>query len=191
MTVPEFLIEILLRGTLSWCDVKDITKEGLWPVCWAGAMTWLAISSWGMLEVANQIHASIPTIPIAFLGITVCAVGTSFPNAVASIIMSAKDKPAAAIANALGSNVQNVFLAMAMPWLIYSGTNILQNKCMDIPIKANGINDGVKWMVGTLLLLVFFVVLPQTCTLNKFAGAVFCVAYVAYLGFASWQAFTT
>ena len=50
-------------------------------------------------------------------GITVCAIGTSFPNAVASVLMAQQNKPAAAIANALGSNVQNVFLAMALPWV--------------------------------------------------------------------------
>ena len=54
-------------------------------------------------------------------GITVCAIGTSFPNAVASVLMAQQNKPAAAIANALGSNVQNVFLAMALPWVFRSG----------------------------------------------------------------------
>ena len=54
-------------------------------------------------------------------GITVCAIGTSFPNAVASVLMAQQNKPAAAIANALGSNVQNVFLAMALPWATRDG----------------------------------------------------------------------
>merc|ERR1719236_103551 len=88
-------------------------------MCFVGAMCWLAIFSYFMLEIAEQIHCNINAIPNAFLGITVCAVGTSFPNAVASIIMAQQNKPAAAIANALGSNVQNVFLAMAMPWVIF------------------------------------------------------------------------
>merc|ERR1719491_416070 len=88
-------------------------------LCFAGAMFWLAMFSYAMLEMANCIHYNIPSVPTAFLGITVCAIGTSFPNAVASVIMASQNKPAAAIANALGSNVQNVFLAMAMPWVIF------------------------------------------------------------------------
>merc|ERR1719223_2294768 len=100
-----------------------------------------------MLEVANFINYNIPAIPTAFLGITVCAIGTSFPNAVASVIMAMQNKPAAAIANALGSNVQNVFLAMALPWFIYlcqhDGTPIQQN--------VAGISEGVLWMAGTLI----------------------------------------
>merc|ERR1711998_356842 len=78
-----------------------------------------AVFSACMLKVVENINYNIPALPTAFLGITVCAIGTSFPNAVASVLMAQQNKPAAAIANALGSNVQNVFLAMALPWVIF------------------------------------------------------------------------
>merc|ERR1712087_189764 len=137
-------------------DVKDVTKQGRWPLCFMGAMVWLAIFSYFMLEIAETIHYNIPMLPNAFLGITVCAIGTSFPNAVASILMSQQNKPAAAIANALGSNVQNVFLAMALPWMIYSS----QNGFMPIEQNVKGITEGVFWMMGTLLLVITFVLVP-------------------------------
>ena len=38
--------------------------------------------------------------------------------------MAQQNKPAAAIANALGSNVQNVFLAMALPWATRDGNGM-------------------------------------------------------------------
>merc|ERR1719183_1586695 len=120
--LPELLIDGLLRLTLCSVDIKDEPKEDRWPLCFLGAMVWLAFFSFCMLECANMIHAFIPAIPISFLGITFCAVGTSFPNAVASVILSGQGKPGAAIANALGSNIQNVFLAMALPWVIYQTT---------------------------------------------------------------------
>lgn len=142
VAVPEFLIDSVLRLTLFPVDVKDITKESRWPLCFAGAMFWLAIFSFFMLEIANQIHYNIPALPNSFLGITVCAIGTSFPNAVASVLMAQQNKPAAAIANALGSNVQNVFLAMALPWVIYQ----LQHGGKPINQNVAGINEGVLWM---------------------------------------------
>merc|ERR1719161_417065 len=182
--VAEFLIDVLLKGTLWWCDVKKVGLEGKWPLCFAGAMTWLAVFSWVMLEIANQINYNIPSLPSAFLGITVCAVGTSFPNAVASIIMAAQDKPAAAIANALGSNVQNVFLAMAMPWVIYC----TQHNFKPVPQSVEGINEGVFWMLVTLLLLIFMVI-PGRCTLNKGYGYVLCVVYIAWLTLTSGETF--
>merc|ERR1712176_523223 len=106
-----------------------------------------------MLEIAEQIHCNIPIVPNAFLGITVCAVGTSFPNAVASILMAQQNKPAAAIANALGSNEQNV----------------------------EGITEGVFWMMATLVLVVFFVIMPGFCTLSRANGIVLLIVYVCYL----------
>jgi Ca2+/Na+ antiporter len=176
--IPELLIDSCLRLTLFKVDIKDRDKENRWPLCFAGAMFWLAAFSYCMLECANQIHFNIRAIPVSFLGITVCAVGTSFPNAVASVILSSENKPAAAIANALGSNIQNVFLAMAMPWVIYQcqATNFA-----DIPQEVAGISEGVAWMVLTLLLLVLFVLIPPICALTKFWGWLLNLMYVVYL----------
>eukprot|EP00930_Biecheleria_cincta_P058988 TRINITY_DN44761_c0_g1_i1.p1 TRINITY_DN44761_c0_g1~~TRINITY_DN44761_c0_g1_i1.p1 ORF type:complete len:604 (-),score=97.73 TRINITY_DN44761_c0_g1_i1:163-1974(-) len=176
--LPEFLIDACLRITLYKVDIKDINLENRWPLCFLGAMGWLAFFSWCMLECANQIHANIPWIPTSFLGITVCAVGTSFPNAVASIILSQQNKPAAAIANALGSNVQNVFLAMAMPWAIFAANYGFK----DIPQDVAGIQEGVMWMVGTLLLVVIFVLIPPGfCALSTTYGWILNFVYVIYL----------
>jgi len=183
--IPEFCIDVLLKSTLFFCDVKDITKQDRWPICFAGAMFWLALFSWGMLSIAEQINYNIPALPNSFLGITVCAIGTSFPNAVASILMAQQNKPAAAIANALGSNVQNVFLAMAMPWCIYSS----QTNFAPIVQNVAGITEGVAWMMGTLILVVVFVLVPPMCTLSKFYGVILISIYVVYLTLTSGETF--
>eukprot|EP00928_Gymnodinium_smaydae_P001774 TRINITY_DN10638_c0_g1_i1.p1 TRINITY_DN10638_c0_g1~~TRINITY_DN10638_c0_g1_i1.p1 ORF type:complete len:147 (-),score=24.42 TRINITY_DN10638_c0_g1_i1:219-659(-) len=138
-----------------------------------------------MLEIAVHINANIPQLKTSFLGITVCAVGTSFPNAVASIIMAQQGKPAAAVANALGANVQNVFLAMAMPWVIYGTTRDFK----PIELNAAAINEGVAWMGGTLLLLVVFVMLPGFCALKKSYGFILIAVYFVYLTTTSLETF--
>jgi len=183
--IPEFLIDAILKSTLFAVDVKDITKEGRWPLCFLGAMFWLAIFSFCMLEIANQINYNIPALPNAFLGITVCAIGTSFPNAVASVLMAQQNKPAAAIANALGSNVQNVFLAMALPWVIYG----LQNGGAAINQNVAGITEGVVWMVGTLVMVVLMVLIPPYCALTWTMGPILVATYVAYLIITSGETF--
>jgi K+-dependent Na+/Ca+ exchanger-like protein len=180
----EFIIDVPLKLTLSVVDVKDIKKEGRWPICFLGAMAWLAVFSYLMLEIAEDINCNTG-LPSSFLGITVCAIGTSFPNAVASIIMAQQNKPAAAIANALGSNVQNVFLAMAVPWVIY----LNQQGLSIMAVGAEGIDEGVAWMAATLILVVFFVLLPAFCTLNKCHGYVLIFAYFAYLVLTSGETF--
>jgi Ca2+/Na+ antiporter len=181
--VPEFIIDSALRLTLFAVDIKDVKKENRWPLCFLGAMCWLAFFSWCMLECANFINWYIPAIPISFLGITVCAVGTSFPNAVASVLLSMQNKPAAAIANALGSNIQNVFLAMAMPWVIYQVfPPVSVSPYAPIPQHVAGISEGVVWMIGTLVLVVFFVVVvPPFCKLTTMSGWILNGVYVIYV----------
>jgi len=183
--IPHVMVDLMLKTTLFPVDVKDMRKEGRWGLCFVGAMCWLAVFSYGMLEIAEQIHCNIPVVPNAFLGITVCAVGTSFPNAVASIIMAQQNKPAAAIANALGSNVQNVFLAMALPWVIYCCTQNLN----EIPQNVAGINEGVVWMMGTLILVLLLVLAPPVCTLSKSYGYLLSFVYLIYLVITSAEAF--
>jgi len=186
LAIPELIINVCLMSTLSVVDVKDIRKESRWPLCFLGAMGWLAIFSFLMLETCNRINYHIPSIPISFLGITVCAVGTSFPNAVASVIMAQQEQPAAAIANALGSNVQNVFLAMALPWAIFSAQQLSFGP---ITQHVAGINEGVVWMVGTLTLLLLLALLPPAFALMKCHGALLILVYVAYLLVTSMETF--
>jgi len=174
--VPELLIDGVLRLTLFGVDVKEERKENRWPLCFLGAMCWLAFFSWCMLECADMINLFIPAIPTSFLGITFCAVGTSFPNAVASVILSGQGKPGAAIANALGSNIQNVFLAMALPWVIYS----TQYGGMDIPQNVAGIQEGILWMIGTLVLLLALVIMPPCCKITTIAGWILNAVYAIY-----------
>merc|ERR1712157_246175 len=82
-------------------------------------MIWLAFFSYAMVAVMGKISANIACLSPMLLGVTLGAIGTSLPNAMGSIIMSKQGKSAASIGNAFGSNVQNVFLAMAGPWIIY------------------------------------------------------------------------
>jgi len=197
----EFIADCMLKTTLASVDVKDIKKEGRWPLCFMGAMGWLAVYSFLMLEVATQINMCIPQLSMAFLGVTVCAIGTSFPNAIASILMSKQGKSAAAIANALGSNVQNVFLAMACPWLIYMATPTAWSYYLCVepreqwtpvpqepPTTGQSVVEGVEWMLGPLVLVVFMALLPQTCTFSRSYGVFLCCMYIVYLTWTSYEA---
>jgi Ca2+/Na+ antiporter len=178
LAFPELFINVFLMGTLSMVDVKDIRKEELWPLCFLGGMVWLALQSYLVLEAVDCIHYHIDAIPTAYMGITILAVGTSFPNAVASVILAQQGKPDAAIANMLGSNVQNVFLAMAMPWAFYSAQSLSFGA---IDIDVAGINQGIVWMMGTLALFLLLALWTPTFTLLKSHGILLVLIYVAYL----------
>lgn len=188
----EFFIDFALSSTLFWCDVKDITKEDKWIACFSGAMTWLAIFSFTMVQVMNQISANIDFLTPLLLGVTFGAIGTSLPNAMGSIIMAGQGKSAAAIGNAFGSNVQNVFLAMAGPWMIYlcatGQDKLLQGTEPGAPPPpGQTIGEGVTWMLGTLVLTVVLALLPETCTFSKMYGYLLLGVYVVYLGWTTYE----
>merc|ERR1711965_321046 len=85
------------------------------------SMVWLAIFAFGVIEICDQLHKHFG-ISTQILGFTVAAVGTSFPNVISCIAVSKQGRTGMAIANALGASIQNVFLALALPWTIRSAT---------------------------------------------------------------------
>lgn len=176
LEVVKFPIEFALAATMGWCDSKKPDKAHLWYMCFFVSMMWLAFFSWAMVTIADIIHADFG-IPTALLGITLCAVGTSFPNFFASILMSKENRSAMAIANALGSNVQNVFLALALPWTVKTALD------GPLAVAANGIFAGVLWMGGTLVLM-FGMAFFRGFKLGMMDGTILITLYFVYLGFA-------
>lgn len=179
--------EVALAVTLWPVDVKDVSKEHKWVGCFCGAMVWLAVFSYLMCSAAGAIHLYFG-IPESILGITLCAIGTSFPNAVASVIMAQEGKSARAISNALGSNVQNVFLALALPWMLVTVFPILTDEWFsDFPMPSPGIKEGVFWMMGTLIFLIVLV-LGGCGSLNKGGAYLLIFMYLVYLTIAILEA---
>jgi Ca2+/Na+ antiporter len=83
-----------------------------------------------------------------------------------------------AVANALGSNVQNVFLALAIPWIAKTWSS-----GEPFEVAANGIMVGVAWMGGTEL-FVFFAALLGGFAFNKPVGFLCILLYLVYIGVA-------
>merc|ERR1712227_652994 len=109
-------------------------------------MLWLAAFSFCMVQVMTQISDNISFLSPLLPGVTFGAIGTSLPNAMGSIIMASQGKSAAAIGNAFGSNVQNVFLAMAGPWIIYLATEpSIDFVPMKKPPTGQSVTEGVIW----------------------------------------------
>lgn len=170
-------IPMFLALTIGWCDVRVPSKKGMWPCCFFMSMVWLAVFSYLMCFAADKLHEGY-CFSNAILGVTICAIGTSFPNFYASLIMARKGHAGMAIANALGSNVQNIFLALSIPWCVRTSVS-----SEVFEVGAKGILSGVMWMAATLLI----VVLTSCAVCIRFPvwiGYVFIAIYFVYLGFA-------
>merc|ERR1712241_307087 len=72
--VVEFIIDVPLKLTLYAVDVRALPLQGRWPLCFLGAMCWLGVFSYCMLQLAIAIHHAIPTLTHPFLGVTICAI---------------------------------------------------------------------------------------------------------------------
>jgi len=140
------------------------------------SMCWLALFSFSVVQVCDILSFEF-NISVTTLGFTVAAIGTSLPNVVSCIAVSRQGKTAMAIANALGANIQNVFIALALPWFCKAtavGT-------FDVGSSGSGtLGAAALSMVITLAMLIT-VVLIAKCTMPKWAGVVFLIVYLIYL----------
>ena len=66
----------------------------------------------------NTQVACLLRVPDDVMGLTVTAGGTSLPNLFASVIVAKQGLGNMAVSNAFGSNTFNIFVALALPWLI-------------------------------------------------------------------------
>merc|ERR1719454_2355169 len=106
-------------------------------------MCWLAVFAFVVIEVCDVIHKEFG-ISNGILGFTVAAIGTSFPNVVSCVAVSRQGRTAMAVANSLGANIQNVFLALAIPWTIQAAISPGGH----FTPKVNALTNAVLWMFG-------------------------------------------
>ncbi|KAF4742397.1 hypothetical protein FOZ62_005181 [Perkinsus olseni] len=151
---------------MGFCDVRDPAKETRWLPGFLLSMAWLAGFSYLMCYSADRITESFG-IPSALMGVTVCAVGTSFPNFYASLIMAKAGRSSMAIANALGSNIQNIFIALALPWVVRT---MVPSPHLFF-VGSAGIFANVLAMAVTLLVLLVLVARGRMA-LDRTAGYV-------------------
>jgi len=137
------------------------------------SMAWLSGTAYVVCLGSDEINKRWG-VPQAFLGLTLVAVGTSWPNLMASVITAREGRGAIAVSNALGSNVQNVFFVLAGPvWV-------------SVVLNGNYVTDGsdiltsVLWMGITLAFTVVAVAL-EGFRLKSWAGWSFMAIYAAYL----------
>jgi len=166
-----FPVLLALTLTIPTCFVPSTRKR--WPLTFCMAMVWLSFFSYWICVMADTVH-ELFGIPSALLGLTLTSIGTSFPNMIASVIVARQGQGSMAIANALGSNIQNVFLALGFPWFanaLLNGGYFLQS--------TEGIKSGVICMAGSLLLFIGCLAFNK-CRLGRPAAYIFLATYTGF-----------
>jgi len=177
----QFPVKFALRMTIP--DMDNHSKQHLYPLSFVSSMSWLALFAYFVTAACDGLHDDFD-ISTTVLGFTLAAAGTSFPNVFSGMVVAQQGKTTMAIANALGANVQNVFLALAIPWTIRS-------------LKEHGrFSLNVKDLRGSIVMCyitltpVLLVVWLSKFQIPKWSGVLFLATYCVYLVFALGQEIT-
>lgn len=124
---------------------------------------------WGgdfVVDSATKIAADFG-LSETLIGLTICAVGTSIPELVTSVVASRKGKSDMAIGNAVGSNIFNILMILGCSALF-----------APLPIHSQSYIDITILIVVSLLVLVFAATKKKV---NRVEGTVMILIYVAYM----------
>ena len=148
-------------------EVATGTSTALGLLLAVGGVALMAGGAELLIRGATELALGFGVSP-AVIGITIVGVGTSLPEAVASVIASLRRENALALGNIIGSN-------------LFNGLAVLGITSVAFPLELAG---GIAWSdAGTLLLatLALAAVAFTRPRISRPVGALFLLAYVIYL----------
>lgn len=133
-------------------------------------VTLLVIGAEGLIRGASSIARGYG-ISEAIIGITIVGIGTSLPEATASILASLKRENQLAFANIVGSNIFNGLAILGITGIFFP---------LSFDISAAGFSwiDGAVLIIATVMMFVFAATQRKVM---RWEGAVMLTAYLGYL----------
>lgn len=138
--------------------------------------------------------------PDTKMGMTILAIGTSSPEAISSLLVTAQGYGSMGISNSIGSNTFDILLCLGLPWLIktliaptISGHPWVRSESLrnffykqlinlQITLKSTGISHSTISLLTTLFALYLTLILNKF-HLNKKFGFICLLFYCSFLIF--------
>ncbi len=174
-----FLIFVARKQNRSKLKVPDSTHEkSIWVVIAMLVLAYVGLAFGSDLLVTNAgIIATEFGISERVIAITVVAFGTSLPELATSVIAAFRKQMDISIGNIIGSNIFNILAVLGITGLV-----------KPIPVAEGFLRFDIFWMLGTSLLLFFFILPFKGGKLTRpkagFLFACYCV-YIYLLYFKS------
>ena len=148
--------------------------EKWYIVSFGTSIAWIGFISHFMVEWCARIGCLLG-IPPVVMGTTVLAAGTSIPDALSSISVAKDGYADMAVANAVGSNVFDIWLGLGLPWLCY----LSWQKPTYILVNTDELLPSALILLGVLI---FYIVSVSSnkFRLTKQMGYVYIVFYGVY-----------
>ena len=102
---------------LSIPDCREEKWEKWYALTFLMSIFWIGFLSFLMVDFATR-AACVLYVPELLIGLVVLSVGTSVPDALASVIVARQGQGNMAVCNAVGSNIFNICLCLGLPWLV-------------------------------------------------------------------------
>ena len=161
--------------TIPDCSKRHLEKW--FVVAFLASISWISVISYFMVSWAARMGCIIG-IPEVVMGMLVVAAGTSIPDALGSIAVAKAGEGDMAVANAVGSNVFDIWLGLGLPWLI-----ILPTKPGGrVLIETSQLMPSIGILFGVLAMY-YFALFFNGWRLTRRAGGAFLVAYLLFAGY--------
>jgi len=135
---------------------------------------YIGVISHFMVEWCARIGCLLK-IPAVVMGTTVLAAGTSIPDALSSISVARDGFADMAVANAVGSNVFDIWLGLGLPWFLY----LSWQSPSYIIVSTKELVPSVLILLGVLVLYIG-TVMARGFTISKKMGYVYVSMYGLY-----------
>lgn len=175
-------LHALFYITIPNCGNPDPCLQSMYPLTFINCVLWMA--------VLCALETTLVTwlgcwwgISAPVMGIVILAIGTSVPDAIASMIVARGGHGDMAIANAVGSNVFDVLFGLGLPWFIADLVFQNANSCgelVGVYVSVDGIVGAASILYATV---VFYIVVlaASKWNLNKPVSLVFTLSYVVII----------
>jgi K+-dependent Na+/Ca+ exchanger-like protein len=184
---------LLIPKYLIYYSIPDVRiphgpdGEKKYPQAIAMCFVWLVGWSLVMAECLDVL-GTLAGISELVMGMTISAVGTSFPNVFASIIVAKQGLGNMACSNALGGNVFNIFMGLGLPWfcftLLGSDFTLDSSSYLYFGMAYGGTGNAVLFPIIILVILIVANVALLIYTgwkLYKIHAYIFIAIYVGFL----------
>jgi Ca2+/Na+ antiporter len=177
--VPIYLLSLPWRYAFYYTipDCSAFGCEHRYTSAFFMSIAWISGISYCMVSWAARVGCIIG-IPEVVMGTLVVAAGTSIPDALGSIAVAKAGEGDMAVANAVGSNVFDIWLGLGLPWLII------------LPSQSNGrihidtaqLLPSVGILFGVLIIY-YFSLYWNKWRLTRRTGATFLLVYILFAAY--------
>ena len=190
--VPLWLLSLpwylAFTYTIPDCEHPRRARGNAYLVSFGASVAWISAISYGMVDCASRVGCALD-IPEVVMGTLVLAAGTSVPDALASVSVARGGAGDMAVANAVGSNVFDIWLGLGLPWAAFLPTRGNGDpRAMFEPVSVTQLWPSVCILAGVLLVY-YASVAASGFALTKSHGYFFLFVYflfAAYSVFGVW-----